>query len=85
MKMQRFWVGRALLLAVAVLYAGGYVRAQEAKDTLTLTLDRALEIALSDNPTIKVAEEELTRRPGRTCFRRQALTVRGIIPSVRHR
>ena len=51
MKMQRFWVGRALLLAVAVLYAGGYVRAQEAKDTLTLTLDRALEIALSDNPT----------------------------------
>lgn len=26
MKMQRFWVGRALLLAVAVLYAGGYVR-----------------------------------------------------------
>ena len=41
MKMQRFWVGRALLLAVAVLYAGGYVRAQEAKDTLTLTLDRA--------------------------------------------
>ena len=46
MKMQRFWVGRALLLAVAVLYAGGYVRAQEAKDTLTLTLDRALEIAL---------------------------------------
>ena len=91
MKMQRFWVGRALLLAVAVLYAGGYVRAQEAKDTLTLTLDRALEIALSDNPTIKVAEEEialkkvLTRKPGRTCFRRQALTVRGIIPSVRHR
>ncbi len=33
--------------------------AQEAKDTLTLTLDRALEIALSDNPTIKVAEEEI--------------------------
>ena len=59
MKMQRFWVGRALLLAVAVLYAGGYVRAQEAKDTQTLTLDRALEIALSDNPTIKVAEEEI--------------------------
>ena len=29
------------------------------KGTLTLTLDRALEIALSDNPTIKVAEEEI--------------------------
>ena len=38
---------------------GGATRAQEAKDTLTLTLDRALEIALSDNPTIKVAEEEI--------------------------
>ena len=36
-----------------------HVRAQETKDTLTLTLDRALEIALSDNPTIKVAEEEI--------------------------
>lgn len=59
MKMQRFWVSRALLWAVAVLYVGGPVCAQEAKDTLTLTLDRALEIALSDNPTIKVAEEEI--------------------------
>lgn len=59
MKMQRFWMGRALLLAVAVLYGGGYARAQEVKDTLTLNLDRALEIALSDNPTIKVAEEEI--------------------------
>lgn len=61
MKMQRFWVGRALLLAVAVLYAGGYVRAQETKDTLTLTLDRALEIALSDNPNHKGGG-------GRNCF-----------------
>lgn len=69
MKMQRFWVGRALLLAVAVLYAGGYVRAQEAKDTLTLTLDRALEIALSDNPTIKVAEEEINCRRDATTGR----------------
>ena len=59
MKMQRFFEGKKWMLAVAVLYAGGYVRAQEAKDTLTLTLDRALEIALSDNPTIKVAEEEI--------------------------
>lgn len=59
MKMQRFWVGKALLLAVAVLCAGSYARAQEAKDTLTLNLDRALEIALSENPTIKVANEEI--------------------------
>ena len=59
MKMQNFWVGRALLLTVVVLFVGGYTQAQEAKDTLTLNLDRALEIALSDNPTIKVAEQEI--------------------------
>ena len=39
--------------------AGGYTRAQGTQDTLTLNLDKALEIALSDNPTIKVAEEEI--------------------------
>ena len=59
MKMQRFWVGKALLFAAAMLYAGSYAQAQEAKDTLTLNLDKALEIALSENPTIKVANEEI--------------------------
>lgn len=59
MKMQRFWVGKALLLVVAVLCAGSYAQAQETKDTLTLNLDKALEIALSENPTIKVANEEI--------------------------
>ena len=40
--------------------AGNYVRAQEVViDTLTIDLDKALEIALNDNPTIKVAEEEI--------------------------
>ena len=48
MKMQRFWVGRALLLAVAVLYAGGYVRAQEAKDTLTPVSYTHLTLPTSD-------------------------------------
>lgn len=48
-----------LLLAIAVLTAGSGLRAQEAKDTLVLNLDKALEIALNDNPTIKVAEEEI--------------------------
>jgi len=47
------------MLAVAILLAGGYTRAQGMQDTLTLNLDKALEIALSDNPTIKVAEEEI--------------------------
>ena len=47
------------MLAVAILLAGGYTRAQGTQDTLTLNLDKALEIALSDNPTIKVTEEEI--------------------------
>ena len=56
MNKMRKLAGKKLLLGIAVFLAGGFVRAQEAKDTLTLTLDKALEIALSENPTIKVAE-----------------------------
>lgn len=48
-----------MVLVVGVLLAVGHARAQEVIDTLTLNLDKALEIALSDNPTIKVAEEEI--------------------------
>lgn len=59
MKMQKTWVGRVLLLTIALLLVGGYTQAQETIDTLTLNLDKALEIALSDNPTIKVADEEI--------------------------
>ena len=57
--MQRFFEGKKWMLAVAILLAGGYTRAQGTQDTLTLNLDKALEIALIDNPTIKVAEEEI--------------------------
>lgn len=34
--------------------------AQETTPTMQLTLDRAIELALSENPTIKVAEQEIT-------------------------
>ncbi|MBP3552992.1 MAG: TolC family protein [Bacteroidaceae bacterium] len=44
-----------LALALALLLTGA-VRAQE---TLNLTLDKALEIALADNPTIRVADQEI--------------------------
>lgn len=57
--MQIFFKGKGLLCAVAILLAGGHIQAQEVKDTLTLDLNKALEIALSDNPTLKVAEEEI--------------------------
>ncbi|ADV43106.1 TolC family protein [Bacteroides helcogenes] len=59
MKIQRFRIGRILLLAVTLLHVGNCIQAQEVRDTLILNLDKALEIALSDNPTIKVAQEEI--------------------------
>lgn len=57
--MQRLFVGRKLWMLASVLLISSYVQAQEAKQTLTLTLEKALEIALSENPTIKVANEEI--------------------------
>ena len=85
MNKMRKLAGKKLLLGIAVFLAGGFVRAQEAKDTLTLTLDKALEIALSENPTIKVADEEIslkevpTRKPGRIYYLRLASQDRWII------
>lgn len=58
-KMRR-WVDRRILVALmAIGCSCGFTQAQEVKDTLTLTLGRALDIALSENPTMKVAEEEI--------------------------
>ena len=54
--------GKKMLLAVAVLCTFGFAKAQNtqgAKEILTLTLDKALEIALDENPTMKVAAEEI--------------------------
>lgn len=45
------WLGLLLLAATA--------RAEDAAKTLRLTLESAIEIALSDNPTIRVAEQDI--------------------------
>lgn len=47
-----------LLLAAVALTAG---TAASAADTLRVDLNKALEVALSDNPTIKVADKEIER------------------------
>ena len=57
--MQRFFEGKKWLLLIAIVLAGSHARAQGTRDTLILNLDKALEIALSDNPTIKVAGQEI--------------------------
>lgn len=59
MNRKKIFTVRKLLLTVAALFALGYVQAQEVKDTLRLTLDRAIEIALDQNPTIRVAGQEI--------------------------
>jgi Outer membrane protein len=51
-----------MLLTAMALCAFGFAKAQTeqtTQNTLTLTLDKALEIALDENPTIKVAAEEI--------------------------
>ena len=54
--------GKKMLLTAMALCAFGFAKAQTeqpAQNTQTLTLDKALEIALDENPTIKVAAEEI--------------------------
>ena len=54
--------GKKMLLTAMALCAFGFAKAQTeqtTQNTLTLTLDKALEIALDENPTIKVASEEI--------------------------
>lgn len=46
---------KCLALAVALMLTG----VTSAQETLELTLDKAVEIALADNPTIRVADEEI--------------------------
>lgn len=50
MNKMKCFLSKKMLLAVAVLLLVGYVQAQEAKDIVLLTLDKALEIALSETP-----------------------------------
>lgn len=48
-----------LTLVLSMLAIFTLTRAQEALPVLNLTLDKAIELALSDNPTMKVAEQEI--------------------------
>ncbi len=48
-----------LTTAVALLAALSPAKAQETTPTMHLTLDKAIELALSENPTIKVADKEI--------------------------
>lgn len=55
--------GKRIFLVAVIVCAVSFVKAQSVQappqDTLTLTLGKALEIALAENPTLKVANEEI--------------------------
>lgn len=51
-------VGTSMFL----VFLSGSLWAQEKAPKLTVDLDKAIEIALSENPTIKVADMEITRK-----------------------
>ncbi len=59
----RFYDSRivASMITLAAMTFPADSFAVEQSDTLVLSLDRCIEIALSDNPTIKVADMEITR------------------------
>ena len=57
--MKRFILRKTGILVSAFLFAGLWANAQDTDAVLNLTLDDALKIALSENPTIKVAEQQI--------------------------
>ncbi len=55
-------LGKKILWVLIVAVTPFVSKAQEATQApLQLTLDKAIEIALSESPTIKIAEQEITR------------------------
>ena len=51
----KFFVKPVLTLALLIMMA----TSANAQDTLRITLKDAIQIALSENPTIKVADQEI--------------------------
>ncbi len=74
---KRRGIGKKIFLSFIALLTFGGAWAQEAQDTLTLTLDKALQIALSENPVIKVAGQEIQLKKE---VKREALG--GLFPEV---
>lgn len=67
-------------ISVLMMLACGFATAIHAQDSLqimNLTLDKAIEIALSENPTIKVAGEEIQLKKS---SRKEAIL--GLLPTV---
>ncbi len=77
MNNRKHFTSKKILLAAMALLAFHHVQAQETKDTLTLSLDKAIEIALAENPTMKVAGQEIELKKE---VKREAYA--GLLPEV---
>lgn len=53
---------KKVILIAAVIFVSASLRAQEQPQTLNLTLDQAIEIAINENPTIKIADMEIQKQ-----------------------
>jgi len=54
--------GKKLSIAVAAFLIPWLLIAQEKQATLELTLEKAIQIALSENPTVKIADVEIQKK-----------------------
>ena len=59
--MKKLSISKKMLLAILVLLPSTDFTLS-AQDTLKLDLSKALEIALSENPTVKVANKEIEKK-----------------------
>lgn len=61
--MKRLLVGKKMSFVAMVLMSAGLLTPVKAQtDVLSLDLDKAIEIALSESPTVKVADKEIEKK-----------------------
>lgn len=60
--MERVLVRRKMMWVVLMLLPSLAFTSARAQDVLKLNLSKALEIALSENPTVKVADKEIEKK-----------------------
>lgn len=60
--MRPLLISKKMMLAVFILLSALDFKPVKAQDTLKLSLDEALEIALNENPTVQVANKEIQKK-----------------------
>lgn len=60
--MKRLLINKKMMLAIILLLPSYASNALLAQEVLTIDLKKAIEIALSENPTVKVADKEIEKK-----------------------